>query len=204
MRLGVFGGSFDPPHIGHLILAAEALDQLGLDRILWVLTPYPPHKQFRQLTSAEQRLMLLNAAIEDNPAFVISRVDLDRQPPHYAVDTMRLLHRDYPQDRLVYLMGSDSLDDLPGWHQAQEFVRQCDEVGVMCRPGRVLELEELEELLPGLCERLRVLEAPLLEISSTRLREKIAGQAAYRYYFPTRVFELIEELQLYRLSELQP
>lgn len=204
MRLGVFGGTFDPPHIGHLILAAEALTQLELDRVLWVLTPNPPHKTRRPLTSVEPRCALLEAALGDDPAFVISRVDLDRPPPHYAVDTMRLLRQDYPYDRLVYLMGSDSLDDLPLWHKAQEFVLQCDELGVMCRPGRDLDLEELEAALPGLLRRVRTLEAPLLEISSTRLREKIAAGGAYRYYLPTRVYTLIEELQLYRAAQAQP
>jgi nicotinate-nucleotide adenylyltransferase len=201
--LGVFGGTYDPPHIGHLILAAEALEQLWLDRVLWVLTPQPPHKNNQQLTSVEQRLSLLNAAIEDNPRFEISRVDMDRPPPHFAVDTMRLLHRDHPQDKLVYLMGSDSLDDLPGWHSAHDFVLECDELGVMCRPGREPDLEGLEDSLPGLHERVRILEAPLLEISSSRLRQKIAEQAAYRYYFPPPVYELIEQQQLYRRLYLQ-
>lgn len=204
MRLGIFGGTFDPPHIGHLILAAEAFAQLELDRVLWVLTPNPPHKTRRPLTPVELRYDLLQAAVEDDPAFVISRVDLDRPPPHYAVDTMRLLRQDYPQDRLVYLMGSDSLDDLPLWHMAQEFVLQCDELGVMCRPGPDLDRAELEAALPGLLRRVRTLEAPLLEISSTRLREKIASRGAYRYYLPRGVYELIEELQLYRTAEAQP
>lgn len=119
MRLGIFGGTFDPPHIGHLILAAEALAQLELDRVLWVLTPNPPHKTRRSLTPVALRYELLRAAFEADPAFVISWVDLDRPPPHYAVDTMRLLRQDHPRDRLVYLMGSDSLDDLPLWHMAQ-------------------------------------------------------------------------------------
>ena len=118
---------------------------------------------------------------------------MDRPPPHFAVDTMRLLRREHPQDRLIYLMGSDSLGDLAGWRSAHEFVLECDELGVMCRPGREPDLDDLEELLPGLRERVRILEAPLLEISSSRLRQKIAERAAYRYYFPERAYELIEQ-----------
>src|SRR5512134_3010613 len=104
MRLGIFGGTFDPPHLGHLILAAEAQAQLGLERILWVLTPFPPHKTDQQVTSLGDRLDLLAAALDDDPAFELCRVDIDRPPPHYAVDTVGLLHAQYPQARLVYLM----------------------------------------------------------------------------------------------------
>jgi nicotinate-nucleotide adenylyltransferase len=197
-RLGIFGGTFDPPHIGHLILAAEAKAQLSLDRVLWVLTPHPPHKTNLRITTIEHRLALLQAGIGHDPGFEISRVDIDRPPPHFAVDTMRLLHIQHPSAKLVYLMGSDSLDDLPIWHDPQEFVRQIDELGVMCRPGRELDLGELAVLFPGLSERVRILSAPLLEISSTNLRQKIAAGGAYQYYFPAPVLELIDRLNLYR------
>jgi len=201
MRLGIFGGSFDPPHSGHLILAAEALNQLELDRILWVLTPKPPHKADRRLASLAERLALLSAALGDDPTFELSRVDIDRPAPYYAVDTLWLLHEQYPAAKLVFLMGSDSLGDLPNWHRSREFVQQCDELGVMCRPGREIHLNELESLLPGLAERVRFLEVPLLEISSSGLRQKIANGAAYRYYFPPPVWRMIEEMQLYKNND---
>src|SRR5512143_3713267 len=113
--IGVFGGTFDPPHTGHLILAAEAQAQLDLERILWVLTPTPPHKPGQRITSTALRLEMLQAAIDGNPDFELSRVDLDRPPPHYAVDSVHLLRAAYPQAWLAYLMGGDSLDDLPTW-----------------------------------------------------------------------------------------
>lgn len=197
-RIGIFGGTFDPPHIGHLILAAEARAQLALDRVLWVLTPVPPHKTRQQVSQLDRRLELLEAALGDDLGFEISRVDIDREPPHFAVDTVKLLHGQYPGAVLVYLMGSDSLDDLPEWHSPQEFVQQCDEIGIMCRPGWEPDLGTLEKLLPGLTSRIRKLEAPLLEISSSRLRHKIAAGGAYRYYFPAAVYALIERKQLYR------
>ena len=94
MRIGIFGGTFDPPHLGHLILAAEAGCQLMLDRLLFVLTADPPHKQGRQITPMEDRLAMLEAALFDNPDFELSRVEIDRPGPHYAVDTIKLLRED--------------------------------------------------------------------------------------------------------------
>ena len=107
MRLGVFGGTFDPPHIGHLILAAEALDQLQLDKVLWLLTPFPPHKISQSITPLLQRLQMLQAALVDEPRFELSRLDIDRPPLHYAVDTLALLRQNVPSAQLVYLMGED-------------------------------------------------------------------------------------------------
>ncbi len=136
LRLGIFGGTFDPPHIAHLILAAEAVDQMALDKVLWVLTPFPPHKTDKEITPCAQRLELLQAAIAGDSRFELSRVEIDRQPPHFALDTVTLLHQAYPGSRLVYLMGGDSLADLPVWYKPQQFVAACDEIGVMQRPGR--------------------------------------------------------------------
>jgi len=93
MIIGIFGGTFDPPHIGHLILAAEAHYQLGLKKILWVLTPFPPHKQGRKITSVDERYTMLNIMLAGDPFFEVSRVDMDRDPPHYAYKTMQILHR---------------------------------------------------------------------------------------------------------------
>ncbi len=198
LRLGIFGGTFDPPHLGHLILAEEALVQLSLDRILWVLTPNPPHKTDKKITPTKQRLELLHAALDHDPAFEVCTVDIDRNPPHYAADTLRLLHSQYPGAALVYLMGGDSLDDLPEWHQPEEFLRLCDELGVMIRPGREVDPAELERVLPGSSLKVRFLDAPRLEISSTNLREAISRGGAYRYYFPPAVLNLIEDKNLYR------
>jgi nicotinate-nucleotide adenylyltransferase len=198
MRLGIFGGTFDPPHVGHLILATEAQFQLQLDKVLWVLTPCPPHKAGQSITAIEQRFDLLVSTLESNPDFALERVDLDRPPPHYAVDTVNLLHKAYPGAELVYLMGGDSLSDLPNWHAPQAFVQACDEIGVMDRPGREFNLPELEACLPGLTARVRFIEAPLLEISSTRLRHRIAEGEPCRYYFLPAVFQLIQERGLYR------
>jgi len=197
MRLGIFGGTFDPPHIGHLILASEAYVQLELDKILWVLTHYPPHKVEKSLTPLNDRLDLLRAALDENSAFEISRVDIDRQPPHYAVDTMGILREQFPLDILVYLMGGDSLVDLTLWHKPQEFIQACDEIGVMRRPGWSEDFELLDRRFPGLEKRIRFVEAPLLEISSSCIRAKIFTGGPYRYYLPPNVYSIIHERRLY-------
>ena len=197
-RLGIFGGTFDPPHVGHLILATEAQYQLKLERVLWVLTPWPPHKSGQAVTDTGERFELLSAALEGNPDFELSRVDLDRPPPHFAVDTVELIRKSYPGAVLAYLMGGDSLADLPKWHTPGAFVLACDEIGVMRRPGRRHNLPELEKSLPGLTERVRFIQAPRLEISSTRLRNKIAEGQPCRYYFLPAVYRLIQERGLYQ------
>jgi nicotinate-nucleotide adenylyltransferase len=200
MRLGIFGGTFDPPHLGHLILAAEACSHLGLERILWVLTPFPPHKANQSITSLDDRLDLLTAALDDDPLFELSRVDIDRPAPHYAVDTLGLLREQYPGAMLVYLMGGDSLVDLPLWHRPVDFVQSCDEIGVMLRPGHAVDLDMLEARLPGLRLRSRLVRTPLLEISSSDIRLRVSQGQPFRYFLPDPVYRLIEERQLYRVA----
>ena len=116
MKIGIFGGTFDPPHMGHLILAEEACWQLQLDHVLWVLTPFPPHKKDRIISPVQDRLSMVQFAITENDRFKLSRVDIDRQPPHYAVDTVSILQQSSVNDEFYYLMGADSLIDLPTWH----------------------------------------------------------------------------------------
>lgn len=198
MRIGVYGGTFDPPHLAHLILAAEALDQLNLQRVLWVLTPVPPHKKNRSISSMEQRLEMVRVAIQDNPVFEISRVDIDRSPPHFAVDTVRLLSDEYPQAELIYLMGGDSLHDLPTWERPQAFVAACDAIGVMRRPGALFDLAVLEGALPGLSAKVEFVASPLLEISGTQIRQRVREGRTYRYYLPSAVYKIIESRYLYR------
>jgi nicotinate-nucleotide adenylyltransferase len=198
MRLGIFGGTFDPPHLGHLILAAEAHAQLGLERVLWVLTPVPPHKTDQQITPLADRLDLLSAALDGDPNFELCRVDINRPPPHYAVDTVELLRTQNPQARLIYLMGGDSLSDLPLWHRPNDFIRACDEIGVMLRPGHAINLDILDARLPGLRARARLVHAPLLEISSSDLRRRVAQGKPFRYFLQEPVYQLILARRLYQ------
>lgn len=198
LTLGVFGGTFDPPHVGHLILASEAQAQLGLDRVLWLLTPHPPHKSAQVVTPVQVRLELLSAALAGDTNFEISSVDIDRPAPHYAVDSMLLLHQKYPGAQLVYLMGGDSLADLPTWRNAAAFVRSCDAIGVMQRAGPRPDMGMLEQQLPGISSRLRWIQAPRLDISSRQIRQWLQQGRPCRYYLPPSVYQIIEAQHLYR------
>jgi nicotinate-nucleotide adenylyltransferase len=202
-RIGIFGGTFDPPHLGHLILASEAQDQLDLTRLLWTLTPEPPHKQDQPITSIEHRLAMVNLAIEDNPSFELSHVELDRPGPHYTVDTVRIVAEENPNAEIVPIIGGDSLSDLPTWHRPKELLYACHWVGVMRRPGESANLEALERKLPGISSKVHYVDAPLLEIASRQIRSRIAEGRPFRYYLPLSVYEYIKENHLYRQSEIQ-
>ena len=198
MKIGIFGGTFDPPHLGHLILAAEAYHQLELTRLLWVLTPIPPHKPGRPVSPVEQRLALVQAAIDPDPAFELSRVDMDRQPPHFALDTVLILRKQYPTAELVYLMGGDSLHDLPTWHRPQEFAAACDALGVMRRPGYPVDLTTLKAAIPGISQKICFVDTPLLDMSSSDIRRRIANGEPYRYFLTREVWDLVQAKGFYR------
>lgn len=201
-RIGLFGGTFDPPHLGHLILASEAQTQLELDRLLWILTPEPPHKQDQAITSVEDRLAMVQLAIADNPAFELSRIELDRPGPHYTVDTLKLIARQNPGADIVPIIGGDSLRDLPKWHEPQQLVYACHWIGVMRRPNEESDLEALERELPGLSSKVHYVDAPLLEIASREIRSRIAEGKSVRYYLPTTVYEYIHTHHLYEKSSI--
>jgi nicotinate-nucleotide adenylyltransferase len=197
-RLGIFGGTFDPPHVGHLILAMEAYDQLHLDRVLWVLEPNPPHKAGKKLTPIDIRIEMVLAAIDEDEKFELSRVDIDRPGPHFVVDTMRLLRQQYPEEDLVFLMGGDSLRNLPTWLEPESFIQACDRLGVMRRPGEVINMRDIEERLPGISQKIEFIDAPLLEISSNQIRSLVSQKKPYRYYLPIDVFQIIKAENLYQ------
>lgn len=197
-RLGIFGGTFDPPHLGHLILAAEAQAQLGLERVLFVLTPQPPHKLDKRISQLQDRLDLLQAAIRGQSIFELSAVEIERPGPHYTVDTLADLARNYPQHDLVYLIGGDSLEHLPGWHRPADFLAAAAAIGVMLRPGAQPDLAALEAALPGLSAKLELVDAPLLEISSSQIRQRVRAGGHFRFYLPGAVYELILQRGLYK------
>jgi nicotinate-nucleotide adenylyltransferase len=196
--IGIFGGTFDPPHLGHLTLAAEARTQLGLDRLLWVLTPDPPHKQNQPIAPLEHRLAMLKLAIADDPSFELSTVEMDRPGPHYAVDTVEILANQNPGAELIYLMGGDSLRDLPAWHRPADLVAALRFLGVMRRPDNAIELSALENAIPGLTDKVRFVEAPLLDIAAHEIRARIAEGRPFRNFLPPGVYTYIVEHDLYR------
>jgi len=191
VRLGIFGGTFDPIHLGHLIMADDAMAQFSLDRIMWVLTPNPPHKQGFAISPWSQRLELLSLGLMGNPYDEISHVELDRQAPHFAVDTMRILRNQYQGSVLIYLMGGDSLRDLPTWHSPKAFIDSCDELGIFPRKDVLADGEQLIRHFPGLSNKLFYLNSPMIEISATDIRQRIIEGKPFRYFLPEAVYQKI-------------
>jgi nicotinate-nucleotide adenylyltransferase len=198
MNIGIFGGTFDPPHLAHLILASEAQYQLNLHQVIWVLTPNPPHKGGRSAASLEDRLDMVTASIAKNQLFRLSRVEIDRPGPHFAADTVRLLADQFPYSNLIYLMGGDSLRDLPTWERPDEFLATCHALGVMRRPGDDINLSILDAQLPCLSNKIKYVEAPLIGISASDIRNRIVNRIPFRYYVHEAVYNLILERGLYR------
>lgn len=198
MRVGIFGGTFDPPHIGHLILAEEAWFQLKLDVVTIVPAGDPPHKRDRRLSAAVSRVRMVEAAIAGNDHFRLSRVDVDRPGPHYTIDMVRLLRDSLPtSSELFFLMGSDSLRDLPNWHLADRLVANCRLVA-LTRHDVTLDWEYLEAALPGLRQRVIQLDMPELEIASHILQERVRSGQPIRYQAPAAVEAIIMAEGLYR------
>jgi nicotinate-nucleotide adenylyltransferase len=198
MRIGIFGGTFDPPHVGHLILAEECRTQLNLDILLWIVTDNPPHKRYVNISPIEDRVKLVQKAIQGNDAFVLSRVDIDRPGPHFAIDTVNILKQEYPDAKFFYLMGGDSLHDLPTWNRPQDFIETCDGIGVMRRHADQVDLASLESVLPGISQKVLIVDAPILEISSKQIRQRITDDQGFRYYLRDAVYKAVLDLGLYK------
>ncbi len=197
MRIGIFGGTFDPPHLGHLILASEAKEQLSLEKVLWLLTPFPPHKKQVKISSLTHRQKMVELAIQSSPEFVLSRVDIDRPPPHFALDTLIILHRQSPADDYYYLMGLDSLNELPTWHAPAQFVDMCSQIIVMLRKGEQADLSQLELSIPGLSSKVIFLNTPTIDISGTDIRQRAHQGRSFRYFVPEGVYRYILKHKLY-------
>jgi nicotinate-nucleotide adenylyltransferase len=198
--VGIFGGTFDPPHLGHLILAAEAYHQLDLDRLLWVLTPDPPHKKNKHITPLQQRLDMLRATLAGDPNFELCMVDINRPGPHYAVDTVRILKEQQPGVDWFYLMGGDSLKDLHTWRNPHELLASITALGVMMRPGAKTDLADLEKKTRGVSAKVKYINTPLIGISSSEIRQRVADGLPYRYLVPPEVYKIIHERGLYRIK----
>lgn len=197
-RIGIFGGTFDPPHIGHQILAMEAYDELKLDTLYWVLAPNPPHKLGLKIAPLDLRVEMVKCATKHDAIFSFSSVDIDRPGPHYVLDTVRIFRKLHSDSELFFIMGGDSLRDMHTWHEPQKFVDGCDWLGVMHRPGDKIDLADIENEFPGISNKIKFIEAPLLEISSNQIRKLISSGKPFRYYLPPEVYEIIIENGLYK------
>jgi len=195
--IAIFGGTFDPPHHGHLALAAAAQVEFDLTRLLWVLTPNPPHKPGQPITPLAHRLAMVKLALADAPGCELSTIEIDRPAPYYALDTVRLLSEMHPGAGLVYLMGGDSLRDLPAWHRPADLLAALHAIGVMRRPGDSVDLPALEAVLPGIGAKVRFIDTALTDISASEIRRRVAEGLPYRDTLPLTVYDYIQENQLY-------
>ncbi len=197
-KIGFFGGTFDPPHIGHLILASEAAHQFGLSRLLWVLNPDPPHKQEQEITPLPHRLEMLQRTISSNSIFELSRIEIDQPGPHFTINTIQYLMQQEPNAEIFLLIGGDSFRDLPTWRLASELVAAVSKISVMRRPGDSFDMSALEAKFPGLADKVSFIDALLLNLSSREIRRRILDGGEFRYYVHPAVYEYIESNHLYR------
>jgi nicotinate-nucleotide adenylyltransferase len=185
--IGLFGGSFDPVHHGHLIVGHVAAEKLGLEGLRFLPAREQPFKQGRHRTSAQHRAAMLSLAVSGNQGFSLERVELDRPGPSYTVHTLETLREREPGSEFVLLLGSDAAAELPAWREAAR-IPQLAHVVVFARPG------SRPPALPGIT---RVIEVPAVDISATEVRRRVARGQSIRYWVPDAVAEYIARHQLY-------
>jgi nicotinate-nucleotide adenylyltransferase len=196
-RIGLLGGTFDPIHYGHLIIAEATRDQLGLDHIEFLPANDPPHKPDAAVSPVQDRIAMVNAAIEAIPYFVLNCIEMERAGPSYTVDTLERLKERRPYDDFFFIIGGDSLRDLPTWRLPARIIELAS-LAAINRPGATYDIEQLEAILPGLQSRTAFIEAPLIDISATTLRTRCAEGRSIRFQTPDPVIEYITSNTLYR------
>ncbi len=200
-KLGIFGGSFDPIHYGHLLLAETCREQCGLDRVLLVPAAVPPHKMSQAMTSARDRVEMVSLAIGGHEHLAVSTIEIDRGGVSYTVDTLTTLTEQLPGSSLFFLMGADSLKDLPTWREPQRLCELAVPL-VVRRAGspepdfsaihHLVTAQRLEEI------REHQVEMPIIELSSTEIRQRVATGRSIRFRTPRAVEKFIETHGLYR------
>lgn len=199
MRLGLFGGTFDPIHLGHLILAEACREACALDKVWFIVTANPPHKA-RERTAVEHRLEMTRIAIAGHPAFEVSEIEAHAGAgPQYTFQTLERLHRERPDDQLFFLIGADSLADLPQWREPQRIAALATLV-VVNRPGtdRAHAGSDAPAALGPEARPIRFVDVPAIGISSTDLRRRCAEARSIRYQVPRGVEAYIDAHGLYR------
>lgn len=197
MRIGILGGTFNPPHLGHLVAAQEAHRELALDHVLLVPAGTPPHKPVDDEPGAQHRLELSRLAVSDDERFAVSDLELRRDGPSYTVDTLKVLSTKAPSDELFLILGGDIAAGLPKWHEP-ETVLELATVAIAKRRGTAKSTvdEALAQLRGG--ERARFFQMPRIGISSTMVRRRVRARQPIRYFVPDSVMHYIETHGLYR------
>lgn len=197
-RLGILGGTFDPPHVGHLWLAALAADSLGLDRVLFMPAAQPPHKGGRLVTRATDRLLMTRLAIAGDPTFELCPIEMERTGPSYTIDSVTELKRAYPDAQHFLVMASDSLAQIDTWREPDRLLAEV-EWAVGPRSGSQLpDRSALEERFGPSASRIHLLDGPTLDVSSSAIRRRVAAGLTIHYLVPRDVEELILLRRLYR------
>ncbi len=199
-RIGILGGTFDPIHYGHLAIAEEARWSAGLTRVYLVPAAHQPLKHGQHAATAQQRMHMVRLACANNAAFVPSDSDLHRASPSYTVDTLRTFQLMLgAAAELWFILGYDALMSLPQWYAAPQIIKLV-KLAAIARPGTALDMAVLEQQLPGIVARTRVIDGPRLDISSTALRQRIAAHQPIRYQLPDAVLDYIIKEHLYLSS----
>lgn len=186
-QVGIMGGTFNPPHLGHLIMAEQVGTQLGLDKVLFMPDATPPHVDTKKTLPAKHRVEMVKRAIADNSLFELSMAEIERGGVSYTYDTIVALKKQYPNTDFYFIIGGDMVDYLPTWHRIDDLVQLVQFVGIQ-RTGYSRQTP-----YPVLW-----VDAPLVDISSTQIRNKVQQGCSIRYLVPTKVADYIEEEGLYR------
>jgi len=184
-KVGILGGTFDPPHIGHLMIAEEVYDQLKLEEVWFIPSYEPPHKE-KAGTDVRDRIAMVEAAIEDNDHFALSTIEVDRPGKSYTFDTIKLLNEKYKDVMFYFIIGADMVEYLPKWYRIEELIELIQFVGVK-RPAYNVKTDY------PVCE----INIPVMEISSTMIRKRIKKRQTIKYFVPPKVLQVIKEQRLY-------
>lgn len=200
-RLGILGGTFDPIHHGHLAIAEAAREALGLERVLFVPARIPPHRTDRPIAGADDRAAMVALAIQANPAFGLSRIELDREGPSFAVDTLRAMAGEAGGDRppdLWFILSAEAFADFLDWREPAGIL-ELSRLAVLPRDGHPpADLGTIATALPGLADRIRLLDGPRLRLAATEVRSRAARGLSVRYLVPDAVAAYIGDHRLYR------
>lgn len=198
-RVGILGGTFNPPHVGHLVMAQEAHAQLGLDRVLWIPNGTPPHKEAPDDPGAAVRLELCRAAIGDDDRFAVSAFEVERAGPSYTVDTLAAIRATSPSDELTFIVGGDQAQALPTWREPSR-VLSLARLGVAERTG--VRRQDLAERLSTVAgpDRYAFFDMPRIDVSSSLVRRRLADGRPVRYLVPDAVLAEIRGRGLYRVG----
>ena len=204
MKTGIMGGTFDPPHYAHLILAEQAKEQFHLDRVLFMPNGSPPPKPVRTGRAAnEQRLTMCSLSVAGNPGLELCDLEMKREGPGYSYLTLEMLHEIYPEDEFYFIIGADSLFDFPGWMKPQ---RICDQCILLCAVRNNCSEEKIREGMENLKTtfgaRIELIHTPNMDISSNMLRKMIHEGHSVRYYLPDAVIRYIAEQHIYKDLQL--